>query len=72
MVIDKNTTQINNFSKGMNTDTSDAYLEDGTYRMAVNLRYTTTVGSNSGELHMIEGCTDLIDGIDGQIVKKAT
>lgn len=72
MVIDKNTTQINNFSKGMNTDTSDAYLEDGTYRMAVNLRYTTTVGSNSGELHMIEGCTDLIGSIDGQVVKKAT
>lgn len=72
MAIDKNTTQINNFSKGMNTDTSDAYLEDGQYRMAVNLRYTTSVGSNSGELHMIEGCTDLIGGIDGQIVKKAT
>lgn len=72
MAIDKNTTQINNFSKGMNTDTSDAYLEDGSYRMAVNLRYTTSVGSNSGELHMIEGCTDLIDGDDSQIVKKAT
>jgi hypothetical protein len=56
----------------MNTDTSDAYLEDGSYRMAVNLRYTTSVGSNSGELHMIEGCTDLIDGDDSQIVKKAT
>ena len=71
MAIDKNTTQINNFSKGMNTDTSDAYLEDGSYRMAVNLRYTTSVGSNSGELHMIEGCTDLIEG-NGQVVKKAT
>lgn len=71
MAIDKNTTQINNFSKGMNTDTSDAYLEDGAYRMAVNLRYTTSVGSNSGELHMIEGCTDLIEG-NGQVVKKAT
>lgn len=71
MAIDKNTTQINNFSKGMNTDTSDAYLEDGQYRMAINLRYTTSVGSNSGELHMIEGCTNLIEG-NGQIVKKAT
>lgn len=71
MAIDKNTTQINNFSKGMNTDTSDAYLEDGSYRMAVNLRYTTSVGSNSGELHMIEGCTNLIEG-NGHVVKKAT
>jgi hypothetical protein len=41
MVIDKNTTQMHTFSKGMNTDTSDALLEEGSYRLANNLRYIT-------------------------------
>lgn len=50
----------------MNTDTSDAYLEEGTYRLANNLRYITNQEENSGELHMIEGAT-LLNAIPGNI-----
>lgn len=71
MVIDKNTTQMNTFSKGMNTDTSDAYLEEGSYRLANNLRYITNQEENSGELHMIEGAT-LLTAIPGATVLAAT
>lgn len=71
MVIDKNTTQMHTFSKGMNTDTSDAYLEEGTYRLANNLRYITNQEENSGELHMIEGAT-LLTQIPGAKVLAAT
>lgn len=67
MVIDKNTTQINSFSKGMNTDTSDMYMEEGSYRLAKNLRYITNTGENSGELHMIEGAKQLQANIEGTI-----
>lgn len=67
MAIDKNTTQINNFSKGMNTDTSDMYLEDGSYRLARNLRYITNTGENSGELHIIEGAKYLAS-VTGEII----
>ena len=55
MAIDNKTVQINNFSGGMNTDVSDAYMKDDSYRYAENLRYITNKDSNSGELHMIEG-----------------
>ena len=47
--------QINTFTKGMNTDTSDLYLPSDQYRMAKNLRFTASGGSNQGELHLIEG-----------------
>ena len=47
--------QINQFSKGMVADISDALLDDGQYRMAKNLRYVTDNEENTGELHMIEG-----------------
>ena len=39
----------------MNTDTSDLYLPSDQYRMAKNLRFTASDGSNQGELHLIEG-----------------
>jgi hypothetical protein len=51
----ENTIQVNDFAKGMNTDTSDAYLDTSAYRLANNLRYITNKEENSGELHMIEG-----------------
>ena len=47
--------QLHEFSKGMVCDISDAILQDGQYRMAKNLRYTTNAEENTGELHMIEG-----------------
>lgn len=47
--------QINVFNKGMNTDTSDAYLSNEQYRYAENLRFITNTGENSGELRLIEG-----------------
>lgn len=47
--------QINEFSKGMVADISDALLTTSQYRMAKNLRYVTDNEENTGELHMIEG-----------------
>lgn len=47
--------QINEFSKGMVADISDALLGVDQYRMAKNLRYVTDNEENTGELHMIEG-----------------
>jgi hypothetical protein len=41
----------------MNTDTSDAFLSESSYRLANNLRFITNEQENSGELHMIEGTT---------------
>ena len=49
--------QTNTFTKGMDTDTSDMYMEDSQYRMAENVRLLTNTDSNSGELHLIEGTT---------------
>ena len=59
MDINKNQ-QINTFTKGMDTDTSDMYLGSDQYRMAENVRLITDTDSNSGELHLIEG-TNLYD-----------
>ena len=56
----------------MNTDTSDAYLEEGSYRLANNLRYITNQEENSGELHMIEGATLLNTIPDNTKVLAAT
>lgn len=60
MDINKNQ-QINTFTKGMNTDTSDAYLPSEQYRYAQNVRLTTNNDSNSGELRLIEGTAELFD-----------
>ena len=55
MDINENLQQLNVFSKGMNTDTSDAYISNDQYRMAENLRFVTNTGENSGEIRSIEG-----------------
>ena len=56
-----NNQQTNTFIKGMDTDTSDMYIGEGSYRYAENLRVVTNKDSNSGELHIIEG-TEKISG----------
>lgn len=68
----ENTIQINDFSKGMNTDTSDAYLDKSAYRLANNLRFITNTGENSGELHMIEGVTSVSDVIKADAINAVT
>lgn len=55
MDINSQMQQLNNFSGGMNSDTSDAYLKSDSYRLAQNLRYITNNEENSGEMHIIEG-----------------
>lgn len=54
MDINKNQ-QINTFTKGMNTDASDAYIPSEQYRYAENLRVTSDENCTAGELHLIEG-----------------
>ena len=56
-----NNQQVNTFVKGMDTDTSDMYIGEGQYRYAENLRVVTDGDSNSGELHIIEGTTKLVN-----------
>jgi len=56
-----NNQQINTFTKGMDTDTSDMYIGEGSYRYAENLRVVTDKDSNSGELHLIEGTNAVFD-----------
>lgn len=68
----ENTIQINDFSKGMNTDTSDAYLDKSAYRLANNLRFITNTGENSGELHMIEGVVSVSDKIQADAINAVT
>lgn len=63
--------QINVFSKGMNTDTSDAFLSSEQYRYAENLRFVAEKGteeSTGGELSTIEGW-DLKYHLDIDILK---
>lgn len=52
--------QINTFTKGMNTDVSDALIDNSQYRYAENVRLITNTDSNSGELRLIEG-TEITD-----------
>ena len=59
--MDTNTMQTNTFNKGMNTDASDAIIGSDEYRLANNLRYTTTDQENSGELHLIEGAISALE-----------
>ena len=58
--MDTNTMQTNTFNKGMNTDASDMIIGSDEYRLANNLRYTTTDQENSGELHIIEGAASAL------------
>lgn len=50
-----NTQQINMFSGGMDTDTSDMFIDKNRYRMAKNLRFVTDTQSSGGELHAVQG-----------------
>lgn len=65
-----NNQQINTFIKGMDTDTSDAYVGEGQYRYAENVRVVTDRDHNSGELHIIEGTIELPlnPTIEGQLL----
>lgn len=54
MDINQKTQHINSFTGGMNTDTADSMLSNNQYRYALNLRYITNKGENSGELHPVE------------------
>lgn len=69
--MDTNTMQTNTFNKGMNTDASDMIIGSDEYRLANNLRYTTTDQENSGELHIIEGATSALE-IKGEYTILAT
>lgn len=57
-----NQQQTNTFVGGMDTDTSDMYLDSSKYRYAENVRLVTDKDSNSGELRLIDG-TKLICNI---------
>ena len=65
MGINTNTKQLpyalNNFVKGIDTDTSSYLIESSKYRDALNLRILTNKGSNTGELHKIEGSQFISD-----------
>jgi hypothetical protein len=50
-----NNQQINTFTKGMNTDTSDAFIGADQYRYAENLRISTDTSSSGGALVPIDG-----------------
>jgi hypothetical protein len=58
MATDKNIRlpqQTHDFVSGMNTDLSDALLNEHQYREAHNMRYVTNTDSNSAKIHIIEG-----------------
>lgn len=55
MDINENLQQINTFTGGMDTDTSDMLIQSDKFRFSENLRLITDANSNSGELHLIEG-----------------
>lgn len=59
MDINKNQ-QTNTFLKGMNTDTSDFLLSDEQYRYAENVRLTTDLDNNQGELHVVNGISRIL------------
>ena len=62
-----NNQQINTFTEGMNTDTSDSMIKESQYRFAKNLRLVTDTDSNSGELRVIEGMSQILDGFENTI-----
>lgn len=51
--------QTNTFLKGMDTDTSDMLLGSDQYRYAENVRIVTNKDSDTGELHLVDGTTEL-------------
>ena len=65
MDINNDLQQINSFTGGMNTDSSDSYLKSNEYRIAKNLRCITNTGENTGELHTIDGVDIVHLKVDG-------
>lgn len=65
--------QTNTFIGGMNTDTDDSLLASNQYRLAKNLRLTTTTHNSTGSLHNIDGCFKSVNwsnySISGNILK---
>ena len=59
MDIDQRTQQVNSFNGGMNSDISDSLIGSDKYRLANNLRYITNIKENTGELHQIDGSTEI-------------
>lgn len=57
-----NNQQVNTFTKGMNTDVSDALLDNSQYRYARNIRLVTNTDSNDGELRIVEGTGQAYSG----------
>lgn len=62
MDINNNLQQINTFTKGMNTDVSDMLMDSSQYRYAENVRLVTNTDSNSGELRLVDGTTEIDNG----------
>ena len=58
-----NTSQINTFTKGMNTDISYSMLQDGQYSYAKNIRITSLNQNSDGELTNGQGAVRPIEGI---------
>lgn len=58
-----NNQQINTFTKGMNTDTSDAFIGADQYRYAENLRISTDTNSSGGSLVPIDGTVKIDNNI---------
>lgn len=58
-----NTQQVNMFSGGMDTDTSDMFIDKNRYRMAKNLRFVTDTQSSGGELHAVQGFKPVLKGL---------
>ena len=56
-----NTQQVNMFSGGMDTDTSDMFIDKNRYRMAKNLRFVTDTQSSGGELHAVQGFKPMLN-----------
>lgn len=60
--------QVNTFLKGMNTDLSDALIDNSQYRYAENIRVTTNTDHNTGEARLIEGNTKIAEFQGKQII----
>lgn len=58
-----NTQQVNTFSGGMDTDTSDMFIDKNRYRMVKNLRFVTDTQSSGGELHAVRGFKPVLKGL---------
>lgn len=60
---DENTTQVNSFGKGMNTDLSYSMIGDGQYTFAKNIRITALNQSGQGDITNGQGAVRPIEGV---------